>query len=531
MADHDHSPSPARVIGQRLRVVAAIRAVTVAAITVCLATWGSDLILDGAGAVAVAAGAGLAAFSLLVPLCPRSVDNALVDLSMVVDAAGLALLLYATGGAGSPFTPVVVLAVVLHLLAFGTRTGIRMGIVSTLALGWVWATTDARLLGDLPTSDLQADTRVLVTLMATWVAVASMGLLSRVVEADFRRAVQDRDRVRRVSRSMRTEEGADGVARHLVAALRSELGLADISVWLVRPGGQGVRLVSHTGGHHERPDRSAGSDPLIQQAMETATVVAGRPRRPLAALHAPPVLIVPLLRDDDAPLGVLVVGGIRSRSQRHQMESALLAVARDAGLALADAIELARLREQAQTDPLTGLANPRVMREQVDQELARAQRRWANGKDASLSFALFDLDHFKRVNDTHGHPVGDAVLIAVARAVSRAARGADLVCRHGGEEFAILLVDTPAHEAQLACERFRRVVSEVSVTTDDGTPLQVTASFGVATVSDPSIDARQLVHRADQALYRAKHEGRNRVAVAEDIATDADSVGDHAQRG
>lgn len=164
-----------------------------------------------------------------------------------------------------------------------------------------------------------------------------------------------------------------------------------------------------------------------------------------------------------------------------------------------------RARELAHTDELTGLANRRAFLEHGKATFDQARR-----YKRSLSLVMFDIDHFKRINDTHGHAAGDEVLRAVAAAVRRIARSADSAGRLGGEEFALLLPETFRDAAAQLAERLRREMADLAIEMP-GETLRVTCSFGVAEQGPdaPSLDA--LLDRADQALYRAKAEGRNRV--------------------
>jgi diguanylate cyclase (GGDEF)-like protein len=170
----------------------------------------------------------------------------------------------------------------------------------------------------------------------------------------------------------------------------------------------------------------------------------------------------------------------------------------------------ARYQRLARTDGLTGLTNRRKFLELVERELLRARR-----YNAPLALVLLDLDHFKRVNDTHGHLVGDRVLVHAAETLRQAIRDVDTAARYGGEEFAVLLPDTDLVGAQEVAERCARKLASSSVAVGAAGDVTVTASLGVATFS-PESDARveDLMRRADQALYRAKEAGRNRVMVA-----------------
>jgi diguanylate cyclase (GGDEF)-like protein len=170
--------------------------------------------------------------------------------------------------------------------------------------------------------------------------------------------------------------------------------------------------------------------------------------------------------------------------------------------------ELARKLERlASTDPLTGVMNRRHFIELAEKEMARVKR---YGGEASL--LMLDLDHFKRINDTHGHAVGDEALKAVCRASQGALREGDLLGRFGGEEFAILLPQTPLLRGVEVAERLRKVLAERPIQAG-GPTLHLTASFGVAALlpEDKGIDP--VIERADLALYKAKENGRNRVEV------------------
>ena len=162
------------------------------------------------------------------------------------------------------------------------------------------------------------------------------------------------------------------------------------------------------------------------------------------------------------------------------------------------------LIEHAHIDPLTGLPNRRALMARLQQEWARMER---HGRPLSLVMA--DVDHFKRVNDTYGHTVGDRVLQEVAKTIAAQCRTADLPTRYGGEEFAIVVADETASKAMRLAERCRQEIEQVRVPVKAGT-VGATASFGVADASGlPSPET--LIHRADEALYQAKRGGRNQV--------------------
>lgn len=165
----------------------------------------------------------------------------------------------------------------------------------------------------------------------------------------------------------------------------------------------------------------------------------------------------------------------------------------------------------ATLDGLTGLANRRHFLDLASQRFREARYL---GKPFSL--LMMDIDHFKRVNDNHGHEGGDMVLQAFAQCVKSALRASDLVCRMGGEEFAAILPDTPAEEALVVAKRLRNAIAALPITHQDHT-IPITVSIGVASLAPTCRELSELIRHADQALYQAKAKGRNRVCVAESL--------------
>jgi len=165
------------------------------------------------------------------------------------------------------------------------------------------------------------------------------------------------------------------------------------------------------------------------------------------------------------------------------------------------------LQHQAATDPLTGLANRRLLDEALQRELCQSSR-----QNSRVSLLLLDIDHFKVLNDTYGHQAGDLALRKVAGVVRQMIRKSDVCARFGGEEFAVILPFTDEAGARLVAERMRSGVDDL-VMDWEGTRLRVAVSVGGVTVagSDTAQTAVTVVRAADEALYRAKEEGRNRI--------------------
>jgi two-component system cell cycle response regulator len=159
----------------------------------------------------------------------------------------------------------------------------------------------------------------------------------------------------------------------------------------------------------------------------------------------------------------------------------------------------------ALTDPLTGVYNRRYLMAHLDELMTRT----AEGH-AGPGLLMLDIDYFKRVNDTHGHAAGDAVLRDVAGRIQRNVRGFDLVARYGGEEFVVVMPDTGLPVATMVAERLRNMVADKPVALGDGGgEVSVTVSIGIAVAREGGDTAAQLLQRADKALYGAKASGRN----------------------
>jgi len=167
------------------------------------------------------------------------------------------------------------------------------------------------------------------------------------------------------------------------------------------------------------------------------------------------------------------------------------------------------LEHMARTDSLTGLANRQAFMERATGEFSRARR-----YSRSLSVIMIDIDHFKSINDQYSHAAGDQVLHQLGQHCYSRLRDSDFLGRIGGEEFVLLLPDTPQDRAFNVAERMRAQLSETPIVLDNGITLTITASFGVASMNDEDADFNAMLHRADVAMYNAKHGGRNQVKTA-----------------
>jgi two-component system, cell cycle response regulator len=279
-----------------------------------------------------------------------------------------------------------------------------------------------------------------------------------------------------------------------------------------------ARVSGVHGGQALQGHRFKDNNGLCANVVRYGTPLPGRGvrlgERPLvfgeeAELRGIQALKILPLKSGDRVLGTLVAASRRRGAFEDDVVRMLEVIALQAAQSLQRAQLFAEVERMAVIDGLTGLHNHRHFQNLLDQRLALAQR---YGKP--LSLLLCDIDHFKTVNDTYGHPVGDAVLRGVARLLSAQARAVDLVARYGGEEFAIVLPETDSSAARALAERIRASVAAAELRTSLG-PVKVTLSLGVATFPDVADGKQTLIDRADQALYAAKHAGRNRFVVAE----------------
>ncbi len=212
------------------------------------------------------------------------------------------------------------------------------------------------------------------------------------------------------------------------------------------------------------------------------------------------------LRADGETIGSLaaIARSTAGRASPEATEKALESLARRAGPAIWNAIRFTEAREHAELDSLTGLHNRRLFYEFLAREIARAQR-----YERFVSVIVFDLDDFKRINDRIGHLGGDGVLTDVAEQVRGVVRSTDIACRVGGDEFAVILPESGRDDAELLADRIALSIRSIKV--EKIGPLKISA--GVAEVR-PDDTAADLFKRADQALYRAKHEGKARIVAS-----------------
>jgi diguanylate cyclase (GGDEF)-like protein len=248
-----------------------------------------------------------------------------------------------------------------------------------------------------------------------------------------------------------------------------------------------------------------GAEDVLQWGDIAEQFLALPADRTPAQLTPPRAIGFPLVVGG-AALGVLGVRpeqGLAADKRRIiEAAAALLAVS------IKNAQLFREVKENSVRDALTGCFTRGHTLDVIDAELRRARR-----SQTPVTMIMFDLDHFKDVNDRHGHLCGDAVLSAVGKRMKEVLRGSDLKCRYGGEEFLVLLPETPLHGARRVAETLRKEIADRPVPWS-GEALTITASFGLAQTLPGEVNVQALIARADQALYRAKDDGRNCVRIA-----------------
>jgi two-component system cell cycle response regulator len=254
----------------------------------------------------------------------------------------------------------------------------------------------------------------------------------------------------------------------------------------------------------ERHTATAEARAICPLLPETATEIVADDRP--SASGSAPACVFPI-EFGGRKIGSIAVGFAGRAVATADMDLVKL-IANELGGAVRIAALIDDARRLAASDALTGLPNRRAFVDAIERERSRATRH-----ALPFSFVMIDVDHFKSINDTHGHAAGDLVLQAVARALTSVARRSDVVGRWGGEEFVVALPQTSEAGARVAAERLRKAIADTKCILPSGETIHVTASLGVASV-DCAWQTDALVARADSAMYEAKSDGRNRVAVS-----------------
>jgi diguanylate cyclase (GGDEF)-like protein len=442
---------------------------------------------------------------------------------LIIDGLWLAWTSYLTGGSTSPVRYLVLLHLGAVALLASYRTGLKLAMWHSLLLlaayngqqtgGWLNPEAEG-------TSALagSAEQRLIVFVVVLWLVAVSTSALSAINERELRRRRLDLEALTELAEALERTVDSAAVARTLLDSVIDTFGFPRGLV-LAGPEGQ-LPLLASIGLEEEtarRPGRPSASAVISEAHATHATVlvsgldVAAGPWLSKLLPEAGNLIVVPL-QAEGRPLGAIVLeqSPLEGNKISRRVVSGLERSASYAALALRNAWLLEQVQRLAATDGLTKIANRRTFESTLEREVARATR-----SAEHLSLVMIDIDHFKRLNDEHGHQSGDEVLRNVAAALSCECRDFDTPARYGGEEFAIVLPGCGPDEALLIAERLRRAVAAAPGV------VPITASAGVATYPGHAGDADTLVRAADDALYESKRAGRNRTTVSAGVPPEA----------
>ena len=290
-----------------------------------------------------------------------------------------------------------------------------------------------------------------------------------------------------------------------------------LSLFIFEAGGKEMlrRQIDHGAGAMLKPEQQAAEDPLNQWVISRGTTLIIRDLEKdfrfrgleTGGLNGKCFYISPLLSSQGQVTGLVRMEALDKDAIDNEDQRLLESLVVLASLSAENAKLYRETQELAVTDGLTKLLLRRTLLERLESELKRAGQ-----TETPLSFILVDIDHFKSVNDTYGHPAGDKVLREIAQMVKKKVRDVDLCGRYGGEEFAVLLPATDLKGAKLVAERIREGVRKEAFELR-GEKRSITISLGISSFPEDAREMEALIERADEALYRSKERGRDRVTA------------------
>lgn len=498
---------------ERLRYLWTFRLAVVAAAPLFAALISADVLVEAATLAVVTV--VYVALSGAVDLLWRRAGRRMLGVFsavLILDALYLAWIAYAAGDSLSPLRYLTVVHLVVVALLASYRTGLKLALWHSVLAFLAFVARDQGLLGAVPfTGDGGTQYRDLVGFIVLfWLITIATVSFSAVNERELRRRRYDLEALATFSDEVETNQTPAEVAETLTRNLGTAFGFERMVV--VGGPREVMRLLASRGTVGE-PTSSylEGEGSVVRRALASRRTVLthglDEQADPWLACTFPDAgnLLVAPLSSDARSLGAVIVE--HSLAEGSRVERRVLSMAErfiaHAALALENAFLLEQLRQSAATDGLTGIANRRNFDVTLDRYLARAVSTFE-----PVSLVLLDIDHFKKLNDQHGHQTGDDVLRQVAALLVEHARVIDVPARYGGEEFAVVLPECAEQEAGVVAERLRRAIEQAP------TLVPITVSAGVATFPEHGATSEALIRAADDALYVAKDAGRNRVVAA-----------------
>ncbi|HEX9888619.1 MAG TPA: sensor domain-containing diguanylate cyclase [Nitriliruptorales bacterium] len=554
-------------------VAGRLRSMTVARIVLVLGTMAAltpvvDYTEQTASVLAVSSAVYLGVNGAILVLLrfAGGLSRVLLNVSLLVDAAWITVMLNFSGGSTSPLVIVLYLQSVAVTALFGWRTGMKLVLLHTLGLLAVAYNQSMTVTQGLETQtelqigffsfqfqgtesglavlDIQR-VQALLTIVSVWLVAGATAYFASINERELRRSNQELAVLRELNTQLERSLDLADVCQAIAQGVVDDLGYRRGIVWMA----QGSAGLAPAGAAGFEPDElellstlrlQAGPGPVGEAIEQRQPVLVPRDRgRPATLADAfaidAPLVVVPLTSEGRV-LGLLTVEVDHQAGRAPRIKGRDLRIlgtlATEASLALDNARLHAELRDLSVTDALTGVYNHRHFQQRLQEELDRTVRRAAGGNPKPVSLILMDLDLFKKVNDRFGHQAGDELLKSLARLTGRVLRSSDVVCRYGGEEFVVILPETGIEAATQVAERLREAIERSNFTASDGRFLgQVTASFGVATYDEGLPSRSDLIRESDASLYVAKNAGRNVVAVGDQIVPTRFGIGRRVQPG
>jgi two-component system, cell cycle response regulator len=431
---------------------------------------------------------------------------------LIVDGIYLTAATYLAGGWQGTVQYLIFVYLAAVTLLGSYRTGLKVALWQSLLLLSVFYAQRSGALDPIGNTQATNDEwyRLVAFVLALWALTLATASLAAVNERELRRRRFELEQLAQMGRDLEDANDPLSVGDVLLDALADTFGFRRMALFEVAESTPRL-LTAHGLVDAVVEDFSLGERSVLRLANEQrqtmlVTAVDERVDPWLAAAmpNARNIAVVPLVADGVVAVLVAETGQRPGVRIERRVIATTERYASHAALAIRNANLLARVQQMAVTDGLTELSNRRAFDRSLDRELSRAAR-----TDGRLSVVLLDIDHFKLLNDNHGHVVGDTVLKQIAVALRACGREYDTIARYGGEEFAAVLPGCSSGLAMQVAERLREAVQ------DAPTDVKVTASAGVATYPYDGIDVGGLLSAADRALYASKRAGRNLVRSAE----------------
>ncbi|HEX9100300.1 MAG TPA: diguanylate cyclase [Candidatus Dormibacteraeota bacterium] len=420
--------------------------------------------------------------------------------TMTVDIFFAAGLVYLTNGFNSPYFLALFLSVITNAVRFGATASV----VSALFIAFIYLFVGGSFTPTTLSNDPNSRVSALGIVFLFLIVALATGYMTRELERERRQAIQraaQADLLRELSASISTQTDIKDVFGAMVSNALEMTGATLGSMVLASPDGFSVVATAKL---EQGPE---GAPDLLDDTQLAQVARSGE-----AAFSSDRGAIVVPMASGGGVTALLTLKR-PSRAFTNQDLFAVAALSGGSAVALANALRYHASTQEATTDGLTGLYNIRELHKRLEAAFARADR-----STASISLLLIDFDFFKSVNDELGHQHGDLVLQLGARIARGAARAQDSVARYGGDELAILAADTSAVGAQRLAYRIVDAVHAAAVATTAGKSL--TFSVGVATYPEDALTAQELIAAADQALYLAKREGKDRACTFPQLVTE-----------